>query len=85
MKFDSQIIRHARWEMTLMRIAFAADGLAKRSLLLLSNHTALTRMASLISLNLSFLMNPEILGILRGVLAVALLFYASGIVRVSFP
>jgi hypothetical protein len=78
MKFDSQIIRHARWEMTLMRIAFAV--MVWQSVPSFYYQTALPHPNGIaLFVDLSFLMNPEILGILRGVLAVALLFYAAGL------
>ena len=78
MKFDSQIIRHARWETTLMRIAFAV--MVWQSVPSFYYQTTLTHPNGLAHfIDLSFLMDPEILGVLRGVLAVALLFYAAGL------
>jgi hypothetical protein len=78
MKFDSQIIRHARWEMTLMRIAFAV--MVWQSVPPFYYQTTLPHPNGLAHfVDLSFLMNPAILGVLRGVLAVALLFYAAGL------
>ncbi len=77
MRFDSQIIRHAGWEMTLMRIAFAV--MVWQSVPAFYYQTTLSHPNGLAHfVDLSFLMNPEILGVLRGVLAVALLFYAAG-------
>jgi hypothetical protein len=78
MKFDSQIIRHARWEMILMRIAFAV--MVWQSVPSFYYQTTLPHPNGIAHfVDLSFLMNPEILGILRGVLAVALVFYAAGL------
>ena len=78
MKFDSQIIRHATWEMTLMRIAFAV--MVWQSVPPFYYQTTLPHPSGIAHfVDLSFLMNPEILGVLRGVLAVALLFYAAGL------
>ena len=77
MKFDSQIVPHSCWEMALMRIAFAA--MVWQSVpsfyypATLSHPNGLARF-----LDLTFLMNPEILGTLRGLLAIAVVFYAAG-------
>ena len=78
MKFDSQVVRHAGWEMTLMRIAFAV--MVWQSIPIFFYQTSLphpTGMAHFVDLR--FLTNPDILGVLRGVLAVALLFYVAGL------
>jgi hypothetical protein len=78
MKFDSQVVRHGGWEMTLMRIAFAV--MVWQSVPIFFYQTALphpTGMAHFVDLR--FLTNPDILGVLRGVLAVALLFYVAGL------
>ncbi len=77
MKFDSTIVPHSGWEMGLMRIAFAV--MVWQSVpsfyyqATLSHPTGLAHL-----LDLSFLMNPEVLGILRGLLAAAVVFYAAG-------
>ena len=64
--------------MTLMRIAFAV--MVWQSVPSFYYQTALPHPNGIaLFVDLSFLMNPEILGILRGVLAVALLFYAAGL------
>ena len=78
MKFDSQVVRHAGWEMTLMRIAFAV--MVWQSIPIFFYQTSLphpTGMAHFVDLR--FLTNPDILGVLRGMLAVALLFYVAGL------
>ena len=78
MKLDSQVVRHAGWEMTLMRIAFAV--MVWQSIPIFFYQTSLphpTGMAHFVDLR--FLTNPDILGVLRGVLAVALLFYVAGL------
>ena len=78
MKFDSQVVRHAGWEMTLMRIAFAV--MVWQSIPIFFYQTSLphpTGMAHFVDLR--FLTNPDILGVLRGALAVALLFYVAGL------
>jgi hypothetical protein len=78
MKFDSQIIPHSGWEMSLMRIAFAA--LVWQSVPSFYYQTTLSHPNGLAHfLDLSFLMNPEILGMLRGLLAAAVVFYAAGL------
>jgi hypothetical protein len=78
MRFDSQIIRHAGWEMTLMRIAFAA--MVWQSVPSFYYPTTLPHPNGIAHfVDLGFLMNPEILGVLRGVLAVAVVFYAAGL------
>jgi hypothetical protein len=78
MKFDSRIIPHAGWEMTLMRIAFAA--MVWQSVPSFYYPTTLSHPNGLAHfLDLTFLMNPEVLGILRGVLTVAVVFYAAGL------
>jgi hypothetical protein len=77
MKFDSQVVSHSSWEMAFMRIAFAA--MVWQSVpsfyypATLSHPNGLARL-----LDLTFLTNPEVLGILRGLLAVAVVFYAAG-------
>lgn len=78
MKLDSQIIAHAGWEMSLMRIAFAA--MVWQSIPSFYYPTSLSHPNGIAHvLDLTFLMDPEILGILRGVLAVAVVFYAAGL------
>ncbi|HEY5779196.1 MAG TPA: hypothetical protein VIT00_10695 [Terrimicrobiaceae bacterium] len=78
MKFDSRIVPHAGWEMTLMRIAFAA--MVWQSVPSFYYQTTLSHPNGLAHfLDLTFLMNPEVLGILRGLLAAAVLFYAAGL------
>ncbi|HEY5705892.1 MAG TPA: hypothetical protein VIS96_09995 [Terrimicrobiaceae bacterium] len=78
MKFDSRIIAHAGWEMTLMRFAFAV--MVWQSVPAFYYQIALSHPNGIAHfVDLRFLMNPEILGILRGVLAVALLFYVAGL------
>jgi hypothetical protein len=78
MKFDSTIVPHAGWETGLMRIAFAA--MVWQTVpsfyyqVTLSHPTGLAHF-----LDLTFLMNPEVLGILRGLLAAAVVFYAAGL------
>jgi hypothetical protein len=78
MKFDSQIVRHAGWEMCLMRVAFAA--MVWQSVPSFYYRTTLSHPNGFAHLlDLTFLMNPEILGMLRGLLAVAIVFYAAGL------
>jgi hypothetical protein len=78
MKFDSQIVAHARWEMVLMRIAFAL--MALQSVPSFYYPITLSHPNGIASfIDLGFLMDPEILGILRGALAVAVVFYAAGL------
>jgi hypothetical protein len=78
MKFDSQIVPHAGWEMTLMRIAFAV--MVWQSVPIFFYQTSLPHPTGIAHfVDLSFLMNPEILGVLRGALAVAVVFYAAGL------
>ena len=78
MKFDSQVVRHASWEMALMRAAFALT--VWSSVPFFYYQTTLSHPNGLAHfVNLGFLMNPEILGIFRGLLAVALLFYVIGL------
>jgi hypothetical protein len=78
MRFDSQIVRHAGWEMTLMRLAFAM--MVWQSVPIFYYQTSLPHPNGLAHfIDLRFLTNPEILGVLRGVLAVALLFYVAGL------
>jgi hypothetical protein len=78
MKFDSQVVRHAGWEMTLMRVAFAV--MVWQSIPIFFYQTSLPHPNGLAHfVDLRFLTNPEILGVLRGMLAVALLFYAAGL------
>jgi hypothetical protein len=78
MKFDSQIVPHAGWEMTFMRMAFAV--MVWQSVPSFYYQNPLSHPNGLAHFaDLGFLTNPEILGILRGVLAVALLFYMAGL------
>jgi hypothetical protein len=78
MKFDSQIVPHAVWEMTLMRMAFAV--MVWQSVPSFYYQTPLSHPNGLAHfVNLGFLMNPEVFGVLRGLLAVALLFYTAGL------
>ena len=82
MKFDSQVVRHASWEMALMRAAFAL--MVWSSVPFFYYQTTLSHPSGLAHfVNLGFLINPEILGILRGLLAVALLFYVTGLFTFS--
>ena len=82
MKFDSQVVRHASWEMALMRAAFAL--MVWSSVPFFYYQTTLSHPSGLAHfVNLGFLMNPEILGIFRGLLAVALLFYVIGLFTFS--
>jgi len=78
MKLDSQIVPHAGWEMSLMRIAFAV--MVWQSVPSFFYRTSLPHPNGIAHfVDLTFLMNPEILGVLRGVLAAAVLFYAAGL------
>ena len=78
MKLDSQVVRHAGWEMTLMRIAFAV--MVWQSIPIFFYQTSLPHPSGMAHfVDLRFLTNPDILGVLRGVLAVALLFYVAGL------
>ena len=78
MKLDSQIIAHAGWEMSLMRIAFAA--MVWQSIPSFYYPSSLSHPNGIAHvLDLTFLMDPEILGMLRGVLAVAVVFYVAGL------
>jgi hypothetical protein len=77
-KFDSHIVPHTGWEMTLMRLGFAV--IVWGSVPSFYYPTSLPHPNGIAHfIDLRFLMNPETLGILRGVLAVALLFYAAGV------
>ncbi|HEY5813543.1 MAG TPA: hypothetical protein VIT23_12925, partial [Terrimicrobiaceae bacterium] len=61
MKLDSQIVAHAGWEMVLMRILFAV--MVWESVPFFYYPTSLSHPNGLAHfLDLSFLMNPEILG-----------------------
>ena len=78
MKLDSQVVRHAGWEMTLMRIAFAV--MVWQSIPIFFYQTSLPHPSGMAHfVDLRFLTNPDILGVLRGALAVALLFYMAGL------
>jgi hypothetical protein len=78
MKFDSTIVPHAGWEMALMRIAFAA--MVWQTVPSFYYQATLSHPTGLAHfLDLTFLMNPEVLGILRGLLTVAVIFYAAGL------
>jgi hypothetical protein len=78
MKLDSQIVQHAGWEMGLMRIAFAV--MVWQTIPSFYYPTSLSHPNGLAHfLDLTFLMDPQILGVLRGVLAVAVVFYAAGL------
>jgi hypothetical protein len=78
MKFDSHVVAHAGWEMTLMRTFFAV--MVWQSVPSFYYTTSLPHPNGIAHfIDLRFLMNPEILGLLRGGLAVALLFYTAGI------
>jgi hypothetical protein len=77
MKFDSQIVPHSSWEMAFMRVAFAA--MAWQSVPSFYYPATLSHPNGLASfLDLTFLLNAEVLGTLRGLLAVAVVFYAAG-------
>ena len=85
MKFDSQIVPHSSWEMVLMRIAFAA--MVWQSVPSFYYPATLSHPNGLAHfLDLTFLMNPEILGTLRGLLAVARRLLRRGIfdVRLAY-
>ena len=78
MKFDSTIVPHSGWEMGFMRVAFAA--MVWQSVPSFYYPATLSHPSGLAHfLDLTFLMNQELLGILRGVLAAAAVFYAAGL------
>ncbi len=77
MKVDSHVVPHSAWEMVVMRMAFAV--MVWQSVPSFFYSTSLPHPNGLAHfVDLRFLMNPEVLGVLRGVLAVALVFYVAG-------
>ena len=73
----AKLSRIRAWEMALMRMAFAV--MVWQSVPSFFYSTTLPHPNGLAHfVDLSFLMNSEILGMLRGVLAVALVFYVAG-------
>lgn len=75
MKFDSKVIAYAGWEMFFMRALFAWE--VWKSIPVFLPYTSQPHPNGLgVLLDLTFLSSPEAMGPLRGLLAVALVFYA---------